>query len=88
VASPIPHPASLEQLVEVGRSGVEWMVKIPEGKGRSEEKDLKKLHDWFSLINTDKQSHAKASNSIICTAKLQQWPLAWSSLCQLFRRCA
>lgn len=29
---------SLEQLLEVGRSGIEGLVKIPEGKGKSEAK--------------------------------------------------
>ena len=66
MASSVLH---LEQLAEVGRSGMEWMVKIPEGKGRGKAKDPKELHDWFSLINTDKQSRAKASNSIICSIK-------------------
>lgn len=39
---------------------MEWMVKIAEGKGRTEAKDPKELHDWLDLINSDKKSHAKA----------------------------
>lgn len=69
MASWLLHPASLEQLPEVGRKGMEWMVEIPEGKGRREAKDPKELHDWFSLINTGKQNCAKASKSVISTVK-------------------
>lgn len=61
---------SLEQLLEVGKSGIEGLVKIPEGKGKSEAKDPKDLHVWFSLINSDKQGCAKDPNSVICTVKL------------------
>ncbi|KAF2987115.1 hypothetical protein EK904_012051 [Melospiza melodia maxima] len=58
---------SLEQLLEVEKSGMEGLVKIPEGKERSEAKDTKELHLWFSLFNIDKQGCAKASNSVFCT---------------------
>lgn len=54
MASSVLHPACLEQLAEVGRSVMEWMVEIPEGKGKSEAKDPKELPDWFSLIKANK----------------------------------
>lgn len=53
VASSVLLSESLEQLLEVGRSGIEGLVKIPEGKERSETKDPKELHIWFSLINSE-----------------------------------
>lgn len=67
---------------------MEGLVKIPEAKERNEAKDPKELQIWFSLINSNKQGCAKASNSVTCTVKLWQWPLTWTALCQLFRCCA
>lgn len=49
---------------------MEGLVKIPEAKERNEAKDPKELHIWFSLINSNKQGCAKASNSVTCTVKL------------------
>lgn len=70
MASSVLLSESLEQQPEVGRSGIEGLVKTPEAKEKSEAKDPKELRFWFSLINSDKQGCAKASDSVICTVKL------------------
>lgn len=88
MASSVLLSESLEELLGVGRGGIEELVRIPEVKEGSEAKDPKELHIWLSLINSDKQGCAKASDSVICTVKLWQWPLTWTALFQLFRCCA
>lgn len=70
MASSVLLSKSLEQLLEVERSGMKGLVKIPEGKERNKAKDPKELHVWFSLINSDKQGCAKASNSVVCTVAM------------------
>jgi len=53
------------QLAKVEGSRMQWMTGSPATKGKNKAKDTKELFDGFSLINTDIQSHAEASNSII-----------------------
>lgn len=68
MASSVLHPASLEQLAEVGWSGMEWMVKIPEGKGRTEAKDPRNCMIGSISLIVIKKAMPKP-NSIVCAVK-------------------